>query len=123
MNSSTRIQPSLTNVYLVVTAGVALAVLYAIVDRPTPALVALFIRSAPVVAVGSWFRQYLRHSQLALPFDFGFFYLIGWIVLVPIYAKRVFLKRRWRRVGKMFGLALAPTIAGSIAAIAVASTR
>ena len=117
MTAETR--PSLLNVYLVDAVSTAFGVLYALLNREAPPLVTLFIRFATMIAAVSWFRRYLGHAKLPLPYDWGFFFGIGWPVLIPVYAGRVNGWRGWRVVVRLFGLIVAPTfIAAMVRAFA-----
>ncbi|MEO7996125.1 MAG: hypothetical protein ABI852_01705 [Gemmatimonadaceae bacterium] len=104
-------RPSLTNVYLIDSVGAMAAVLYAIANRPAPPLVGIFLALAPVVAVGLWFQKFLRHAHFALPYDFGYFFMIGWPVLIPVFVRRLPTPNPWRLAAMLYVLALAPALA------------
>lgn len=109
---SAEIRPSLFNVYLVDAIGAVFVVLYTLLDKDPPPIVSVFIVFAPMIAVGSWFHRYLLRSKVAVPYDFGFFFWLGWPVLIPVYALKVPGQRRWPLVARLFALALAPTLLG-----------
>lgn len=119
MNSTSPLQPSLRYVYLVDLVCSIGAVAYEVSGQPASNMAALFISFAPIIAVGLWLRRYLREATVALPFDFGFFFMIGWPIVLLVYINKLHPEGRWKLVTKMYALAVAPIIAASVA-IAVA---
>ncbi len=107
-------RPSLTNVYLVAAMGSFFAAVYALSDQPAPPIVGLFVSFGPIIAVAGWFLRYLGWSRRRLPFDYGYFLLIGWPLLIPLEELRMHGKRGWRLVGVLFALALAPALVGAL---------
>lgn len=106
------VRPSLLNVYLVDAIGAVFVALYTLLDKEPPPIVGVFIVFAPMITVGTWFQRYLLRAKVAVPYDFGFFFWIGWPVVIPVYAVRMHGKRGWRLVAQLFALALFPTFFG-----------
>lgn len=107
-------RPPLTNVLLIDGACAAAAVLYTVVDRPMPQFVDLFVIFAPIIAVTMWFQKYLRQVHYSVPFDFGYFFMMGWLILIPAITKRSTVERPRRLALVLYGLALAPSLCATL---------
>ena len=103
-------RPSLRTVYLIDAVSLVAAALYTLAQRSPPPFVSVFVAFAPIIAVGMWFQHYLRQERVALPFDFGYLFLIGWPVLIPVFTKRLSLQNRWRFATALYALGLAPVL-------------
>jgi hypothetical protein len=114
---SAEIRPSLFNTYLVDAIGSVFVGLYTLLDKDPPPIVSAFIVLAPMIAVGTWFHRYLRRAKVAVPYDFGFFFWLGWPVVIPLYAVRMHGRRGWRLVAQLFALALFPSVFGVLIGI------
>jgi hypothetical protein len=107
-------RPSLANVLVVAAMGSFFAAAYALLGEPAPPVVGLFTKFGPIVAVALWFRRYLIWSRRRMPFDYGYFLLIGWPILIPIDALRMHGRRGWLLVGQLYALAIAPAVVAAI---------
>ncbi len=115
-------RPSLRNVLLIDATGVAVVVLYALAHRSLSTPVQIFLTFGPLVAIGMWIRQFARQTRVALPFDFGYLFLIFWPLLIPMFAKLLSPQRPWRLAIALYALGIAPTVAGAVADTAVLFT-
>lgn len=112
MHTETR--PSLTNVFLVAAMSSFFAAVYAFAGHAAPPIVGLFVGYGSTIAVAGWFLRYLAWSRRRLPFDYGYFLLIGWPLLIPLEELRMHGRRGWRLVGVLYALALAPSLVGAV---------
>lgn len=114
----TETRPSLTNVCLVAAMSSFFAAVYALLDTPAPPIVGVFVHFGSMFAVASWFLRYLAWSRRRVPFDYGYFLLIGWPVLIPLDVLRMHGRSGWRLVGTLYGLALAPDLVAALVRLA-----
>lgn len=106
--------PSLANVYLVAAMGSFFASVYSLLGEPAPPIVGLFAAYGSMFAVVIWFRRYLEWARRRVPFDYGYFLLIGWPLLIPLNLVRMHGRRGWRLAGRLYALAFAPPIIAAV---------
>lgn len=107
-------RPPLTNLLIVVAMACAFGAMYAALGEPAPPVVALFVSYGSTIAVAHWFRRYLAWSRRPVPFDYGYFLLIGWWLLIPVEAVRMHGRRGWRLIAVLYALAIAPALVAAV---------
>jgi|GEM_PF-2516071 len=111
--------PSFRYIYLVDLVCSLGAVVYSLSGQPPHPLAQMFIGVAPIITVGMWLRRYLHEAKIALPYDFGFLFLIGWPILLPVYVGKIHPEKRIKLVARLYALALAPYFVGMLVFVAV----
>ncbi|MEO7362554.1 MAG: hypothetical protein ABI120_19645 [Gemmatimonadaceae bacterium] len=52
-----------------------------------------------------------------MPFDFGYFFMLGWFILIPVIAKRLPVAHPWRLATMLYALALAPVLSVAVSGL------
>jgi len=78
--------------------------LYAATHMEPSPVVALFVSSGPLLAVIFWLRRDARRTGVGAVFDWGYFLLLAWPVVIPWYAFKTRGRSGWRLTLGLFGL-------------------
>jgi hypothetical protein len=109
-----RTHATLTNPIVVAGSAVAFATIYALMGREPSGLTALYIQFAPCWSLVCWTVADLRSTRLATIYDWGFFHLLAWPVLIPWYLKHRYGRGAWPLIGLFTALLVAPILATAL---------
>src|SRR5712692_9612371 len=104
----------LTNPLIVAGSATAFATAYAALGREPSGITALYIEFGPRLSLICWAVADLRGTALAAVYDWGFFQLLAWPVLIPWYLKYRYGRGAWLLVGIFTALLVVPGIPSAV---------
>jgi hypothetical protein len=88
----------------------AINAIYVVADTEPAPLLSTFVSFGPVVTTVLWLHQDARRHKIAEVLDFGWFFMMFWIFVVPWYAFKSRGRAGWRLLIGLVALIVLPAL-------------
>ena len=90
----------------------AITAIYVVAGTEPAPLLSTFVNFGPLVTTVIWLHQDARRHKIAEVLDFGWFFMVFWVFVVPWYAFKSRGRAGWRLLIGLVALIMSPSVTG-----------